>query len=268
MATVSETSGTLTVTPGSTTGTATITVTASGGGTQASDAFDVTVSTGCVITLSSAFSNTTLTSGGSTATYTLSDHFSFSSACTNRSYSATSSNAAVASASVASGTLTVRTGNAGGTTTITVTASATGATSVSTTFEVEGNRRPVKVGTIPDVAQLLGTLIPTVDLSDYFSDPDNDRLTYAATSGDDTKVGVSVSGSTLTLTAKKVGEVGITATATDEHGATSMEQEFTVTLRSKPESIGTIPPQSLYAIGASKDLDLNAVFHGAGTAMR
>ena len=42
----------------------------------------------------------------------------------------------------------------------------------------------------------------TIDLGNYFTDPDNDNLTYTAVSSDANVATVSVAGSTLTITVR------------------------------------------------------------------
>ena len=55
----------------------------------------------------------------------------------------------------------------------------------------------------------------TVDLSTYFTDPDDDDLTYTANPSDTSKATTSVSGSTLTITPVAAGVTDITISATD-----------------------------------------------------
>ncbi len=91
------------------------------------------------------------------------------------------------------------------------------------------NRSPETVGTIP--AQTLaasGTAL-SVPLADYFSDPDNDLLTFAATSSDADTLAASVSDSTAWLAPGEAGSATLTVTAGDPGGLTAT-QTLTVTV--------------------------------------
>ena len=55
----------------------------------------------------------------------------------------------------------------------------------------------------------------TIGLSDYFTDPDGDALTYTAVSSDTSRATVSVAGSNLTITPLAVGNISVTVTASD-----------------------------------------------------
>ncbi|MYH48649.1 MAG: hypothetical protein F4151_03745 [Gammaproteobacteria bacterium] len=90
------------------------------------------------------------------------------------------------------------------------------------------NSSPRKVGTIPDAA-VEEEESGLVDVSDYFSDPDGNRLTYTATSSDTTVLKVRVSGSDVTFTGVSAGNASVTVTATDPGGLLA-QQTFTVTV--------------------------------------
>ena len=77
---------------------------------------------------------------------------------------------------------------------------------------------PVATGSIPGQTVMAGATA-TVDVSPYFSDPDGDALTYAATTSDATVAGASVSGSTLTVAGVAAGSATATVTARDPQGA-------------------------------------------------
>ena len=95
------------------------------------------------------------------------------------------------------------------------------------------NRPPEAVGSISDVAvDVDGSL--TVDVSGGFSDPDGDDLTYTAVS-DNSAVGVSVSGSSVTVTRSEEGAATVTVTAADPHGG-SATQTFEVTIEAVIEA--------------------------------
>ena len=95
----------------------------------------------------------------------------------------------------------------------------------------QGNRAPVAVGTIPAQTVDVGSTVP-VSLDGYFNDPDNDTLTYTATSLYISRATVSVLDSTLTIAGIDVGIARIAVTATDPSGLTA-PQEFIVTVSTR-----------------------------------
>ena len=148
-------------------------------------------------------------------------------------YTAESSDAAVVAASVEGSSLTV-TAVAAGTATVTVTAAdpegLTAAQSAEVTVEAP-NRAPEAVGAIPAQAMTEGDEV-VVDVSSFFSDPDEDELTYTAESSDAAVVGVSLEGSSLTVTAVAEGSATVTVTAADPDGLTATQSaEVTVEAR-------------------------------------
>ena len=119
------------------------------------------------------------------------------------------------------------------------------------------NSAPAVAIPIPDVT-LERNLPRTFSLTLYFSDPDRDRLTYAATTSDPLAVGVSVTGSEVTLTPLRDGSATVTVTARDP-GGLSASQTFTVTVgdaNQPPTAVGTIPHQTLTPGGSSVAVDL------------
>ena len=117
-----------------------------------------------------------------------------------------------------------------GVATITVTATDPGGLTASqsfrltTTFRPPSNRAPVVRRGIQDVASMTTGQGRSADVSNNFSDPDGDTLTYSARSSATNFVQVSMSGSRLTFTAVQAfssGQVRITVTARDPHGATA-----------------------------------------------
>ena len=119
------------------------------------------------------------------------------------------------------------------------------------------NTAPAVAIPIPDVT-LERNLPRTFSLTLYFSDPDRDRLTYAATTRDPLTVGVSVTGSEVTLTPLRDGSTTVTVTARDP-GGLSASQTFTATVgdaNQPPTAVGTIPHQTLTRGGSSVTVDL------------
>ena len=126
------------------------------------------------------------------------------------------------------------------------------------------NRAPAAVGTIPAQEIEFGESA-AVDMSQYFSDPDGDALTYQASSSNAAVVTASTSGSTVTITAVGKGSVTVTVTASDPDGL-SAQQNFAVTVPNRPPAaVGTVPAQE-FSLGvsggdASVTVDASAYFN-------
>ena len=177
-------------------------------------------------------------------------------------YVASGSNASVISVSVSGSTLTI-VGVAAGSATVTVTASDPGGLSAQQNASVtveRSNRAPEAVGSIPDQTITAGQTA-TVNVAPYFSDPDGDALTYAATTSNVAVAAVSVSGSTLTIAGVAAGSATVTVTATDP-GGLSAELRAAVTverLNQGPEAVGSIPDQTVPA-GQTVTIDASLYF--------
>ena len=111
------------------------------------------------------------------------------------------------------------------------------------------NRHPERVGSIADVTVDVDGSEP-VGVSGNFRDPDGDRLTYVADS-DNSAVGASVSGATVTVTGVREGSATITVTADDGDGGTAM-QTFDVTVNEI-----VLPPEISISCPSSADVDDN-----------
>ena len=145
-------------------------------------------------------------------------------------YAAASSNSGVATASRVDSEVTIS-GQAPGTTTVTVTASdADGASSLQeiavTVTGRRNNRPPESRGEIPAFFLTAGESAE-VDMSPYFSDPDDDALTYDAMTSAAGVVTASASDGTLTLTAGTRGTATLTVTSGDP-GGLEAESSFSV----------------------------------------
>ena len=179
------------------------------------------------------------------------------------SYRATSDASSVAGVSVSGSNVTV-TGEAPGAATITVTATDPGGLSATQTFEVTVNRAnqaPTVSGSIPAQTVAVGETA-AVDVSAYFSDPDGDALSYAASSSNPSVAVVSTSGATVMITAVAKGSVTVTVTATDPGGLTATQTlEATVPNRA-PEARGSLPDQTVQA-GQTATLDVSPYFTDA-----
>ena len=152
-------------------------------------------------------------------------------------FEAESANESIATAAVSGFTLAV-TGVANGTTSITVTASDPGNRSATLSFSVtvearsSGNQRPT-VSNVISFVELDPDDTYETDLDGHFSDPDNDDLTYGATSSDGSVATVGVSGSDLTVTAVAAGTATISVSAEDP-GGLSTGTSFDVTVNAPP----------------------------------
>ena len=88
--------------------------------------------------------------------------------------------------------------------------------------EEDRNRAPISVGTIPPQALRAGDSA-TVDVSHYFSDPDDDPLSYTATSSNPNVATAQVSGTMMAITGVAPGTATVTATARDPSGLTATQ---------------------------------------------
>ena len=132
---------------------------------------------------------------------------------------------------------------------VSVTATDPGGLSVTEAFAVtveRRNRAPVAVGEVPPVTMFEGEVF-VVPVSQFFEDPDDDELTYAAASSDTSVVTTAMSGDTITVTAVAPGMATITVTATDPDGLSATQTaEFTVEkVNRAPVIADTIPHQTL-----------------------
>ena len=178
------------------------------------------------------------------------------------SYTVTTTNPEIALPTMAGSILTII-GVAAGTATATITATdpdgLTATQSISVTVEA-ANRAPEAVGTIPARTITAGQRA-TVDVSSYFSDPDEDTLSYQAATSNDAAATASVSGSDVTIDAVAEGTATITVTATDPGGLTAT-QSISVTVEAAnraPEAVGTIPARTITA-GQRATVDVSSYF--------
>ena len=164
----------------------------------------------------------------------------------------------------ASNTTLIITPVANGTTTITVTVSdgkRTATQNIAVVVEAAPNRAPVAVEAIPSVMFIAGDSAKTMSVSLYFSDPDNDELTYTAVSNDPGVVTVAVSETTLTITPVAVGATSVTVTASDgKRTATQNIATLVVQSNRAPVSVGTIAPVTLTLKDSATSLELADYF--------
>ena len=209
-------------------GVATITVTARDPeGLIAQQSFEVTVPNRGPETVGEIPAQTVL--AGQTATIDAASHFTDADAL---SYTATSSRTEMAAVTVAAAEITIR-AIAPGEAMVTVGASDPDGESAEQVFRVSvPNRAPEAVGTISSQTMTTGQTA-SLDVADYFSDPDGDELAYGAESGNTSVLTVGIAGSSLTLTAVAAGSAAVTATAEDPGGLSAVAT-FEVSVSAPP----------------------------------
>ena len=197
---------------------------------------------------------------------------------TNLKYTASSDKPTVATAK-ASGNVVTVTPIGAGTATVLVTATATasdeeGRASQSFTVTVtapapptpepdpDNNAPRLKAGrTLPHHTNLMYGGSATVDLDDYFTDDEDDPITYVATSNDVGVVTTSVSDSMLTITVVNHGETTVIVTATDDNNL-SRKEAFDVVVINQAPMVVTAENTHLgpYPIGHMQPVDLDDFF--------
>ena len=90
------------------------------------------------------------------------------------------------------------------------------------------NHPPAAEGIIPDQSVNIGAA-DTLDVSEYFTDPDGDELTYAAETSDAAVAKATVSGDAVILSGVAEGVATVSVTARDPDGA-SATQSFSVSV--------------------------------------
>ena len=175
-------------------------------------------------------------------------------------FTAASSDETVATVAVANSVVTV-TPRSGGATTVTVTATDGSGSSATQEFDATvANRSPAAAGTLAALSLRAEDGDRTVDVSGAFTDPDNDDLTYVATSSDETVATVAVADSVVTVTPLSRGTTTVTVTATDvENGSATQTFEVTVANR-PPELVGRLAALSLRVEDGDETVDVSGAF--------
>ena len=137
--------------------------------------------------------------------------------------------------------------------------------SVGIALTVE-NLAPTEVDTLPAQTLLVGDA-SVVDVAPYFSDPNEDTLTYKVISGSPEIVAVEISGlfdSHLRMNSLSVGTATVTVEATDTSGLT-FAQQFSVTVNPHPNRApiarSATSVQQQITEGVSKVVDISDFFH-------
>ena len=146
-------------------------------------------------------------------------------------YGAGTSNALVAGVSVAGSRMTVvgvGTGQAGG---FLFARDQAGGEAVQNFLITVPNQPPVASQSLPTLRLTTGQ-VHQIDLSQYFSDPEGDDLTFGGTTANPLVAVAAVSGNTLTVVGVTVGSTTITVTAADADGG-EVQQETPVVVTSR-----------------------------------
>ena len=158
-------------------------------------------------------------------------------------YIASTSNASAVTVNML-GSLVRITPFAPGTATITVTASdgelqATQSFIVTITARSQPNQAPEVIYSIRPQNFRVGDEPKWRNLSGYFSDPDNNTLTYTATSSNSRIATASIDQNSVKITPVAPGTATITVTASD--GELQATQSFRVTVQTQPQTIPSLP---------------------------
>ena len=266
-ATVSVSSATVSLTAVAA-GTATITVTATDpGGLSVDQTFTVTVvQPNRAPTAVGTIPNQVLAFGGSAVQFNAKQYFSDPDGDALTFHSITHSNDAAISITGYGNWDVKITPKAAGSATVTIVVRDPSNLEATQTFSVKVNKGPEASGTIPNGSADIGGTAHTVDVSTYFTDANNDTLTYTFEAGwstPDPIATVTLSGSTLTVTPVSVGTVTITVTATDPQDQ-SATQTYTVSITQPnraPTTVGTIPDQKLKQGGSAVTISLGQYFN-------
>ena len=162
---------------------------------------------------------------GETVQLTLHDHFSDPDGDVI-TYEATSSNELLLTVSVSQDELTLA-GVRPGTVTVSVTATDPEGLSATQDFNtiVEVNHAPEVVDTIAGASMDQDESV-VFELSSYFSDPDDDPLTYTAVPSDTLAVSVSIKGNTLRISSGAPDGTTVEVTATDPSGLSATQTPY------------------------------------------
>lgn len=121
-------------------------------------------------------------------------------------------------------------------------------------FKIISNTAPEQISEIQPVTIVGVGETASIDLGQYFTDPDGDALTYKATVSDKSVANAAVSGGNLTVTAVAVGTATVTITAADPSGE-AINAEVAVTVKEvlKQYSIYPNPVVDIMNIESAKE---------------
>ena len=124
------------------------------------------------------------------------------------------------------------------------------------------NDAPIVSNTIEDLVLDEGFLTKNIDLSNTFSDDDNDPLTIEAISEDSDVITVSIAGTTLTISEIGNGSTNIVITASDGNGA-DISESFVITVNNvndAPKALKEIEDLTFDQGFTSEEIDLSNNF--------
>lgn len=173
-------------------------------------------------------------------------------------YAAATSDSGVAVAGISGSTVTID-GVAPGIAFVTVTATDPGGLEADERFPVAvPNRAPEAVGVIPGLELEVGDSA-VAEVSDYFSDPDGQGLSYMAAVSNTGIATVTAKGSVLTVGASAKGLATVTVTATDPGGLEAVQSFSVIVPNRAPEAVGAMPAQTV-AVGETVMRELVSYF--------
>ncbi len=97
-------------------------------------------------------------------------------------------------------------------------------TVIASTYEEQPNHNPLVLNTPGDLNLLAGQLADPISLTDLFSDPDSDSLSYTYTIDDTNVVSALMTGNELVLSAQSAGTAQVTINASDSRGGSAYVQ--------------------------------------------
>ena len=154
-----------------------------------------------------------------------------------------------------------------GTSTVSITVSDGKGGSATEEFTVsvaeEFNQAPVVVSPLSDLSLDQGFETKIIDLTGVFADPENDPLSFSASSDDSAIADVSIIGKELNISENNPGSTTITVSVTDG-SSESISDSFVLTIReaenNPPELLAPIEDKELLA-GFEKDtIDISGIF--------
>ena len=128
------------------------------------------------------------------------------------------------------------------------------------------NQAPQTVDYIDVGTLYVGGSSATVDASSYFSDPNDDTLTYSVNNPSPTVATVSISGSTVTIAPVAVGTTGKIVVTAEDPGGLTATQDFNVTVENAPPpnraptAVGSISNVTLRVGGSSATRSVSGKF--------
>ena len=173
-------------------------------------------------------------------------------------FSAASSDTAVARTEVA-GDIAVIFAVVSGSARVTIAATDPSGLAAAQSFGVTvPNRAPQVANTIPDIEAVVGDEVPN-SMSDYFTDPDRDSLTFTSESSDDGVATVKITGDEVVVSPVAPGVATITVTATDPDGLMAT-QDFSITVPNRAPQVADTLPDREVEVGDEAVTALTAFF--------